>query len=80
MPGSLAGGGQLLGDRPQDGQIRRVVAGPGLPRVAQVGPGRGQVAGLELGQGGGQGQPGIGRGGLGTHAGERAAQLARGRR
>ena len=53
-----------------------VVAGPAPPRVPQVGPGRGQVAGLELGQAAGQGQPRVGRGGLGIHAGERAAQCS----
>ena len=45
-----------------------------LPRVAQVGPRRGQVAGLEMGQRGGQGQPRIGRGGWRAEAGQRAAQ------
>ena len=71
--GFLGRGGELLDGRVQDGQVGGVVAGPALPHVPQVGPGGGQVAGLEPGQGGGQGQPGVGGGGVGAEVGQRAA-------
>ena len=73
-------GGQLLGHRPQDDQVGGVVARPVLPRVAQVSPRGRQVADLELGECRDQGQPRVGRGGLGAQAGERAAQRQRGLR
>ena len=67
-------GAELLGDRPQHCEVRRLVRRPGLSCVAEVGLRRGQFPGLEMGQRGGQGQPGIGRGGGGADPGQRPAQ------
>ena len=60
--------------RTQHREVRAGVRRPGLLGVAQVALRGGTLPRLEMGERGGQAQPGIGRGGLGTDTGQRAPQ------